>query len=249
MKRRKFVASVAAGSLVAPQAMGSSFLNAEQNEIYEMRTYEMAWGGNWAMLKQYLKEVEGPYLKSNGANTFLTFDEYGQDQPAKLWTLASFPDFDSYQKAIVNRSGESLVQNSTDYTNAGKIFTRFSSSLLYGFDGLKQMKAPIDGASLYELRIYEGVNEDAVRRKTNMFNHEELDLFYRVDMNPIFFGSMVVGPYMPSLVYMLNFRDMAHRDQAWKNFVEHPEWLVMRDKPEYANSVSNIRRVFLRISS
>jgi hypothetical protein len=41
---------------------------------------------------------------------------------------------------------------------------------------------------------------------------------------------------------------MEHRDQAWKDFLEHPDWLAMRDKEIYADTVSNIRRIFLEQS-
>jgi hypothetical protein len=206
----------------------------------------MAWGGNRSALTTFLKDVEAPYLKSNGANHFMTFSETGQTEPSKLWTLISYPDFNSYESVLSHRTDENHFNQSTAYTEAGKTFTRISSSLLYAFQGMKQMKNPIENASLFELRIYEGVNEDAVRRKIKMFNDEELELFSKVDLNPIFFGNMVVGPFVPSLVYMLNYRDMDHRDQAWKAFLEHPDWDVMKVKEEYANTVSNIRRVFLK---
>jgi hypothetical protein len=245
MKRRKLVAAAAATTLVAPYAVSRPSDLAAGNEVYELRTYELSWGGNREALTTYLNDVEKPFLESHGANHFMTFVESSQELPTKIWNLISFPDFASFQKAVANRYDESFVKKSENYTKAGQTFTRISSTLLYAFVGLKQMKPPIENASLFELRIYEGINEDAVRRKTKMFNDEELDLFYRVDLNPIFFGSMLVGPYVPSLVYMLNYRDMAHRDQAWNTFVEHPEWDVMRNKPEYANTVSNIRRLFL----
>jgi len=138
------------------------------------------------------------------------------------------------------------MEQSKAYIEAGQTYNRINSSLLQAFASIPQMKQPINGAELFELRIYEGVNEDAVRRKIKMFDVEELDLFYRTDMNPIFFGKMLVGPYIPSLVYMLNFRDMQHRQEAWDTFINHEEWNRMKVKPEYANSVSNIRKVFLK---
>ena len=247
MKRRKFVAAAAATSLMGSYASAQSLTTTADDspEIYELRTYEMAWGGNRSALTTFLKDVEAPYLKSNGANHFMTFSETGQSEPSKLWTLISYPDFNSYENAISHRSDQKYLNQAADYTAAGQTYNRISSSLLYAFDGMKQMKTPIADASLFELRIYEGVNEDAVRRKIKMFNDEEIELFYKVDLNPIFFGNMVIGPYVPSLVYMLNYRDMDHRDQAWKAFLEHPDWDVMKVKEEYANTVSDIRRVFL----
>lgn len=251
MKRRKFIAATAATSLSVPLASANSITNSAQesgNEIYELRTYEMAWGGNGSALMSFLQDVEGPYLKSQGANHFMIFNETGQSQPVNRWTLSSFPDFASYQKAITGRSDENYIQKASAYAQAGKTYNRISSSLLYAIDGLKQLKTPIDNASLFELRIYEGFNEDAVRRKIKMFDDEELDLFYKVDLNPIFFGNMTIGPYVPSLAYMLNYRDMEHRDKAWKDFLEHPDWDAMKNKEIYANTVSNIRRVFLELA-
>ena len=251
MQRRKFMAAAATTVAAAPFATANSIDPSVQDghEIYELRTYEMAWGGNRSALMSFLKDVEAPYLKSQGANHFMIFNESGQALPTQMWVLSSFPDFASYQQAFTNRSNDQYLAQAASYANAGKTYERISSSLLYAFDGLKQMKVPIDGASLFELRIYEGVNEDAVRRKTKMFNDEELDLFYKVDLNPIFFGNMITGPYVPSLVYMLNYRDMEHRDKAWEDFLGHPDWDAMKNKEIYANTVSNIRRVFLELSS
>ena len=254
MKRRKFVASaagIATTTVAAPLASAKSIDPTAQNghEIYELRTYQMAWGGNSAALMSYLKDVEAPYLKNQGANHFMVFNEAGQALPTRVWVLSSFPDFSSYQQAFINRSNKNYLSQATSYANAGKIYERISSSLLYAFDGLKQMKTPIENANLFELRIYEGVNEDAVRRKTKMFNDEELELFYKVDLNPIFLGSKLTGPYFPSLVYMMNYRNMDHREKAWKDFLEHPEWDAMKNKEIYANTVSNIRRIYLELSS
>jgi hypothetical protein len=245
------MAAAATTVAAAPFATANSIDPSAESghEIYELRTYQMAWGGNSSALMSFLKDVESPYLKSQGANHFMIFNETGQSQPTNMWVLSSFPDFASYQQAFTNRSDDNYLAKAASYANAGKTYDRISSSLLYAFDGLKQMKTPIKDASLFELRIYEGVNEDAVRRKTKMFNDEELELFYKVDLNPIFFGNMLSGPYVPSLVYMLNYRDMDHREKAWKDFLEHPDWDVMKNKEIYANTVSNIRRVFLELSS
>jgi hypothetical protein len=42
---------------------------------------------------------------------------------------------------------------------------------------------------------------------------------------------------------------MDHREKAWKDFLEHPAWDAMKNKEIYANTVSNIRRVFLELST
>ncbi len=130
-------------------------------------------------------------------------------------------------------------------TPAQTLYTRYSSSLLSAFDGMPQMMDPIAGASLFELRTYEGYDEDAVRRKIKMFNDGEIDIFLNTGLHPVFFGEMIIGPYRPCLTYMINFKDMDEHDASWKRFGAHPDWKRMSAMKEYADTVSNIRKIFL----
>ncbi len=250
MKRRKFIYATAAASTIplGYSAAKSSNLNIADKELYEIRTYEMRFGGNANALLSYLNDALAPALRRKGVNHFMLFDEYGKDNPRNIWVLISYPDAATYLGAQDLQTDADFVKATAEYDDLPAerpIFNRYSSSLLHAFDGLPQMMDPIDGAALFELRIYEGYNEDAVRRKIKMFNVEEIPLFNKVGLYPVFFGEMIAGPHRPSLVYMLNFKDMEQRDANWNTFVNHPEWDVMRVKEEYANTVSNIRRVFL----
>ncbi|MDX2301803.1 MAG: NIPSNAP family protein [Microscillaceae bacterium] len=249
MKRRKFVQATALASTLPLAALAGQQNLLADKELYELRTYEIKFGGNQNMLVEYLKNVYQPALKRLGVNHFMLFNEYGNDNPAKIWLLISYPNATVYLQAQNLQNDSVFSSQSADYNAlpADKpIYTRFRSSLLLAFDGMPQLTKPQDGSSLYELRIYEGYSEDAVRRKVLMFNKEEIPLFWKTKLYPVFFGEMMVGPYCPSLVYMLNFKDMEERDANWKVFVNHPEWKVMSAKPEYANSVSNIIRIFLK---
>jgi hypothetical protein len=251
MKRRKFIQSTAVAT-----ALPLTFSAGQQQpkpasgkELYELRTYEIKFGGNQNLLIEYLKNALEPALKRQGVNHFMIFREYGNSDPANIWVLISYPDTSAYLQSQNLFADPEYLKASADYhaLPADKpIYNRFGSSLLLAFDGLPKMLTPVEGSSLFELRIYEGYSEDAVRRKIKMFNHEEIELFYKTKLNPVFFGEMIAGPYRPSLVYMLNFKDMAERDANWSTFVNHPEWNAMRVKDEYANSVSNIRKIFLK---
>jgi hypothetical protein len=44
---------------------------------------------------------------------------------------------------------------------------------------------------------------------------------------------------------MVGFRDMAERDANWSKFGSSEEWKKMSSKPEYADTVSNIHKIFL----
>lgn len=252
MKRRKFIqSSVVATTLPLGFAQGQSISRTPETTkaLFELRTYEMKFGRDQKLLTDYLNDALQPALQRTGVNYFRMFRELGDSEPANLWVLISYPDSAAYLRAQ-NLSGDPEYRQAAEAYHAlppdKAPFSRYGSMLLLAFDGLPQMMAPVEGASLFELRTYEGYSEDAVRRKIKMFNDEEIPLFLEVNLHPVFFGEMIAGPYRPSLTYLLNFKDMAEHDASWKAFSSHPDWLTMRAKPEYANTVSNIRKLFLK---
>ena len=246
MKRRKFIAASVLSSTFGVATAQNMVKTADlENEIYELKSYELTFGGAESALLKYLKETLNPAIKILSGHDSLIFKEVGNPEPKKLWSLLTYPNFEVYQQCLALQETSDFIEKMSEYTASGKIYNRISSSLLRAFDGLKQMLDPIKEAGLFELRIYEGQNEDAVRRKIKMFNEEEITLFNKVGLAPIFFSKMIVGPYQPSLVYLLNFRDLEHRNETWNTFINHPEWKVMSSKDEYKNTVSNIRKIFL----
>jgi hypothetical protein len=76
----------------------------------------------------------------------------------------------------------------------------------------------------------------------------EIDIFKRVGLTPVFFSRTLIGPHVPSIVYMLVHEHMAARDKSWATFSADPEWQKLRATPGYSDAdiVSNITTVFLR---
>ncbi|MEM1324331.1 MAG: NIPSNAP family protein [Bacteroidota bacterium] len=250
MKRRHFVQTGLAASALPITSLNAQQQesSAKESELYELRTYELRFRGNQNTLLDYLKNVLQPALKEVGVNYFQLFTELGQATPKKIWLLISYPDAATYVEAQQLFAQPSFLKAAKSYNTVPPeqtIYNRFSSMLLLAFKGMPQLKAPTENARLFELRIYEGYSEDAVRRKIKMFDEEEIELFLKVGLHPVFFGDMIAGPHRPSLVYLLNFKDMEERDANWATFLQHPEWNEMKAKEEYANTVSNIIRVFL----
>jgi len=255
MKRRKFInatttlaaATIPLGCAATNQVIADTQQEEAEKELYEIRTYEIAWGGNTKLLMSYLKEALQPALMRAGSNSFMLFEEIGNTTPKKIRAFISYPNAATYVKAQSLQSDAAFVTAAKVYSVFEKpIYNRYSSSLLLAFDGLPKMNDPVEDASVFELRIYEGYNEDAVRRKIMMFNDEEIPLFEKVGLNAMFYGEMISGPLRPCLVYMLNFKDMEAHGAAWKKFIESPEWNEMVVKPIYANTLSNIRNYFLK---
>ncbi len=254
MKRRQFLQHTSLGAAAVTLPFGAkAIMNqsaADEKEYYELRVYTLKFGGNRGALNTYLEEGLIPALNRNGVNRVGVFEELGQATPTKIYLLIPYPSMEVFltmpQQLAANR-GFSKAQNEYDkLPPEQQVYNRYDTWLLEAFDALPQMKFPEQEDSLFELRTYEGYSEDAVRRKVKMFNEEELPVFYNTGLNPVFFGKMLVGPDMPALTYMLHFKDMEERDANWEKFRVDPDWKRMSQLPEYANTVSNINRVFLK---
>jgi hypothetical protein len=249
MKRRNFIATSALAG-ITPLAFGSSSTQgpSENQSLIEWRAYSIKFGGDMEPLKTFLNEIYRPALLQKGITQFHLFRDYGLEEPVKLYVLIEYPNASSYASTLTMTNDTEYQQQAANYNQIPieqSIYSRFESWLLLGFEGFPTMADQKDSSELFELRTYEGYSEDAVRRKILMFNKEEIDLFLRVNLHPVFFGEMVAGPYRPCLTYMLQFKDMTERDANWKDFVDHPDWKKMVALPEYAHTVSNIRRQFL----
>jgi hypothetical protein len=226
-----------------------SFACFAQQEFYELRTYEMKFGGDGNALHSYLKDAYIPASKRNGALSVGVFNEYSMSNPAKLYVLTAYKSLADYDKVYeALKTDKVFLQAKSKYDNLpnDKVpYTRISISLFKAFSGMTKLVKPATGSSLFELRTYEGINEAAFARKIEMFNKEELALFEETKLHSVFFGEMLAGNSVPALTYLLGFKDMAEREANWKVFIDHPEWKRISSDPQYANSVSNIIRVFL----
>ncbi len=219
-----------------------------KKEIYEWRVYHFENGGQPWRVDQYYRDCLIPTLNEYGVKVG-AFGEYGQTEPPTIYFLIVYPSLSDYQR-IKNElwQNDDFLKKSKSYFNEtadGGAYTRFESHLLEAFDGLPTFRQPPESRGLFELRTYESHNEEAGQRKIAMFNREELPLFDKVGLHPVFFGEVLAGPQMPALVYLLWFEDMEERNANWKKFVQSEEWNTMKVKPEYANTVSVVNKVFL----
>ncbi len=251
MKRRKFIATslVGASSITTGFATNHSSNFALNKQLFEFREYQLRFRTDAADLDNYLKNGLIPALNKLGVQQIGVFKETSRTEPARIYAIIPYPSWQEYQSIQEKLNlDQDFIKNSSAYTSIlpdKAPFSRISSSFLMAFDRLPKIIAPEAGPRIFELRTYEGHNEDAVKRKVSMFNKEEIDLFYKVGLKPIYFGEMIAGSNMPCLSYMLVFKNMEEREAIWAKFVAHPEWMVMSQLPQYANTVSNIIRIFL----
>jgi hypothetical protein len=229
--------------------LGGQPAGKKEKSLFELRVYHISRVANAkSQLEQYFKDALIPFLNRHGVK-FAAFNEFSLEEPVKFWVLLAYPTASAYFTVQSDwYTDAAFLEASKSYNSlpaTGAVYTRFETFLLDAFDALPSLSIPEQKMGLYELRIYESASEDAGNRKIAMFNNEEIALFLKVGLLPVFFGKVLAGKYMPALIYMVGFKDMADRDATWSRFGGHEEWNTMRVKPEYADTVSNIRKIFL----
>lgn len=256
MKRRTFfknslATAVGASSLgLSTDSLSSNYPSQQvAKEYYELRIYELKSGGKLAVFEDYLSKAVIPALNAIGIKNIGVFTEMGMSDPPKLYLLIPYQSLEEFAGAHEKMQQQQVYQNNREaYLKAtpdNLNFIRLDSYLMEAFDVIPQMKVPEKGERIFELRNYESFSEEAGMRKVEMFNEEELDIFYKTGLDPVFFGKTMIGQNLPNLIYMLVFDDIAERDRNWKKFVDHPDWKKVLGLEKYANTVSQVKRTFL----
>jgi len=82
---------------------------------------------------------------------------------------------------------------------------------------------------IFELRVYKSPTMRQLFALHERFRGPEIKIFHRSGIHPILYGSTLIGPRQPNLVYLIPFADMAAREKAWATFGADPEWKKVRD--------------------
>jgi hypothetical protein len=91
-------------------------------------------------------------------------------------------------------------------------------------------------ARCFELRMYTATNERGdINALHQRFREEEVEIFEKHGAEVIAVWQRLDNPN--TLVWMLAYRDRAHRDEVWASFAADPEWAALREKYDVSLSV------------
>jgi len=258
MKRREFLKSTVAVSSVAAVApaliaTGAEPSPSEGREFYELRLYHLRQGPTIKRFDDFYRDVALPAWNRAGVKPVGVFDVMiGPDAPTK-YVLLPFKSLEAMAAAQekFEADPELLKAEFTNVPPTDPAYIRKESTLMRAFKGMPKLEAPQvteKTSRIFELRTYEAHSRKANKKKVEMFDVGEIDIFRRTGLAPVFFGETLVGTKLPNLTYMLVFDDMATRDKNWGTFVSHPDWKKLSTTPGYTNAeiLTNITSVFLR---
>lgn len=250
MQRRDFLLMSAATVATGAVAAHSHAQAVEGNRsYYEWRTYRLPSADKQPLVDKYLETAALPAWKRMGLGPVGVFKEIGADATPAIHVLLVYPSLELFGAAreALERDPE-YQKNAVEYLAAAKddpAYERIDSWLLAAFSGYPNPTPPTKKPTVYELRTYDSHSEERARKKIEMFNKYELTLFPDCGFEDIFFGETLIGDDLPNLKYMLAAPDMAANEEGWKKFVAHPDWLKVKDLPEFRDTVTKITRLYL----
>lgn len=248
MKRRHFVKAAGALALFSSVKAHASVTStsAKEKEIYEWRVYTLTEEAT--TLDRFYEETLIPAYNRKNIKV-AAFAPYKPGEKVLRYFLFIYPDIETYynvkNKIWEDQAFRNKAQAFYNETASSPVYSNFETYLCEAFDKIPVHRSPDPSRSLFEIRIYWSPNEEANQRKVNMFNVEEINLFDKVGINSVCYGEILAGPRMPALIYLTWYKDEPTRSEAWKKFVEHPEWNEMKDRPEYAHTATNNQSIFL----
>lgn len=241
MNRRTFLQASAIAGCAAWPAVDPASAAAPatvSREFFELRAYTLK-PGKRPLVDGYFQTALIPALNRLGHKPVGVFYENGESDTPTAYLLIRYANLAEYAT-----TGNKLAADTAYQTAAAEylgvpatdpVYDRIESSLLGGIEGLPGLVMPPQGQKprLFNLRIYESHNEAAAKKKIEMFNKGEIDIFRRVGLTPVLFGEALVGSRLPNLTYLLVFDDDAARQAAWNTFRGDPEWVKLKAIPEY----------------
>jgi hypothetical protein len=91
-------------------------------------------------------------------------------------------------------------------------------------------------ARCFELRMYTATNERGdIDELHQRFREQEVAIFERHGAEVIAVWQRLDDPN--TLVWMLAYRDRAHRDEVWAAFAADPDWAALREKYDVSLSI------------
>ncbi len=249
MKRRNFIAGV--GTLAAVPAISFAEVQKKKDDgrqFIEWIKYTLPSGSNKGRVEKYYKDAAIPALNKMGISNIGVFNvTHGPNEPA-LYVLIPHDNLDSVmscQEALLKDA--TYVKASADFHDSDistPAYLRMEKGLMRSFKEcakVESSKAALGDERIFELRIYESHNYKKGQKKISMFNEGgEIATFRKTGLTPVFFGETIFGSMMPNLTYMVVFKNADEQKKAWDKFRDHPEWIAIKDLPEYKDTVSNI---------
>lgn len=205
---------------------------------YELRRYEIETPEQKAAFDKYMGGAAIPAFNRLEIKPVGVF--YPNEGLGPIYVLLPHKTFVSYA-SLAQKLGEDkeYLAKGVDFLNAPAdkpAYKNVEVQLLAVFQSMPQIETPTNvPGRILQLRTCESPSEKAGLKEIELFNTYEITIFRKIGLAPVFFGQTVAGAKMPSLTYMLGFKDRQESDDNWKKLSADPDWQKLQAMPEYAD--------------
>ncbi|MBT5187575.1 MAG: twin-arginine translocation signal domain-containing protein [Kordiimonadaceae bacterium] len=251
--RRNFLKASAAIALTSGANIAIAATGDTVQEHYEIRTYKVTNPTKKTILDRYLENALIPALSRIGIDRIGVFTNRDDVEDHSVYMLIPYSKIETFVGITPALEADKAYQDAAkEYYSEpleDPIYSRINSKLFKAFSGMPTLGVPKQSTSkaprIFELRTYEGHNEEKSALKIEMFNIGEIQVMQQAGLAPVFFGQAIIGDDVPNLTYMLSATDQEDHQSHWDAFRVHEGWLKIKDLPRYKGSISNITSTFL----
>ncbi|HPA87495.1 MAG TPA: NIPSNAP family protein [Bacteroidales bacterium] len=220
----------------------------EKQMFYELKIYRLKDPAKNAVFDRYLKDAYIPAMHRAGIPAVGVFKPVEADTAygKMVYVFVPYKTMEQFDKVLT------ALEKDPVYKEAGREFldapfndppfARYESILMKAFAFMPEYRLPSFSTPrserIYELRTYGSWTEELATKKIHMFNEGgEIEIFEKIGSNAVFYGQVIIGSERPRLLYMTTYENMQSQKEHWAAFSKHPDWLSLREKKEYANTV------------
>lgn len=233
---------------------------AQEQNFFQLKIYHLNSQDQEKRLDQYFEKAYLPALHRAGISHVGVFKSVKEEttennaaSDSAVYVLIPFTSIDQFVNLDETLAkDQQYLTAGKDYLNAPHDqppYQRFESILLEAFTGMPTLQEPeLSSATserIYELRSYEAATEALHLKKVAQFNAGEIEIFDRLNFNPVFYGRVLAGSQMPNLMYLTTFENMEEREAHWQAFRDDAQWKELREDPQYANNFLRMDVYFL----
>ena len=224
-------------------------------QYYELRVYTTQSEAQQKRVNDYWQNAAVPAYNRKGIQPVGVFTEMQDSATNKIYVLIPCDSLETFAAIPAKLGADAAYQQAAgEFLTAPKsnpAYEHFESSLLVAFDGMKHIAVPPPEKkpNVFELRTYLSPGESKGLNKIQMFESGEITTMKEVGLAPIFYGRTVVGPHMPSLVYMTSGENLDEHKKHWQGFSSAPVWKNLQADPQYKDNMTGMIRILLKRTS
>jgi len=221
-------------------------------QYYELRIYTTQSAEQQKRVNDYWQNAAIPAYNRMGIQPVGVFTELTDSATNKIYVLIPCDSPEIFAAIPAKLAADAAYQQAAaEFLAAPKsnpAYEHFESSLLVAFDDMKHIAVPPPDKkpNVFELRTYLSPSEGKGLNKIKMFESGEITVMKEVGLAPVFYGRTVIGPHLPSLVYMTSGENLDEHKKHWQGFSDAPVWKQLQNDPQYKDNMIGMIRILLK---